>query len=135
MSHSTRSWSRLAVLAAASAIVFAACNAAATSAPTAAPVTAAPATEAPYAAVSYPEAPASCDDKTKNASEFSQIKAVDRLTVEFDLCQADVAFLAKIAFASNAIQDSDYLAAHAADKSLLPPVALAFHRPALPRSR
>ena len=119
MSHSTRWWSRLAVLAAASAIIFAACNAAATTAPSAAPVTAAPATEAPYAAVSYPEAPASCDDKTKNASEFSQIKAVDRLTVEFDLCQADVAFLAKIAFASNAIQDSDYLAAHAADKSLL----------------
>jgi ABC-type transport system substrate-binding protein len=119
MSHSTRWWSRLAVLAAGSAIIFAACNAAATSAPSAAPVTAAPATEAPYTGVSYPEAPASCDDKTKNTSEFSQIKAVDRLTVEFDLCQADVAFLAKIAFASNAIQDSDYLAAHAADKSLL----------------
>jgi len=119
MSHSTRWWSRLAVLAAASAIIFAACNAAATTAPSEAPVTAAPATEAPYAAVSYPEAPASCDDKTKNTSEFAQIKAVDRLTVEFDLCQADVAFLAKIAFASNAIQDSDYLAAHAADKSLL----------------
>src|SRR5258706_6273658 len=120
MSHSTRWWSRLAVLAASFAIVFAACNAAATSAPSAAPVTAAPVTAAPYAAMSYPAAAdASCTDKAANTSELSQIKAVDRLTVEFDLCQADVAFLAKIAFASNAIQDSDYLTAHAADKSLL----------------
>jgi len=120
MSHSTRWWSRLAVLAAASAIIFAACNAAATTAPSAAPVTAAPVTAAPYDAMSYPaDAPASCDDKAKNASEFKQIKAIDATHVEFDLCQPDVAFLAKIAFASNAIQDSAYLTAHAADKSLL----------------
>ena len=120
MSHSTRWWSRLAVLAAASAIIFAACNAAATSAPSAAPVTAAPATAAPYDATSYPaDADASCTDKAANASEFKRIKALDAKTVEFDLCQPDVAFLAKIAFASNAIQDSDYLTAHAADKSYL----------------
>jgi len=49
--------------------------------------------------------------------EFSQIKAVDRYTVEFDLCAPDVAFLSKIAFATNGIQDSDWLAKHAPDKS------------------
>ena len=43
--------------------------------------------------------------------EFSQIKAVDRLTVEFDLCAPDVSFLSKIAFATNGILDSDWLAA------------------------
>jgi peptide/nickel transport system substrate-binding protein len=120
MSHSTRWWSRLAVLAASSAIIFAACNAAATTAPSAAAPTEAAVTAAPFDVMSYPaDAPASCDDKAANTSEFKQIKALDATTVEFDLCQADVAFLAKIAFASNAIQDSDYLTAHAADKSYL----------------
>jgi ABC-type transport system substrate-binding protein len=120
MSHSTRWWSRLAVLAASSAIIFAACNAAATSAPSAAPVTAAPATAAPYSAMSYPaDADASCTDTKLNASEFKRIKAIDATHVEFDLCRPDVAFLAKLAFASNAIQDSEYLTAHAADKTYL----------------
>jgi ABC-type transport system substrate-binding protein len=45
--------------------------------------------------------------------------AVDRLTVEFQLCNPDVAFLAKIAFSAFGIQDADYLAAHAPDKSYL----------------
>jgi ABC-type transport system substrate-binding protein len=121
MSLSTKWWSRLAVLSAAFAIILAACSPAATSAPSAAPVTAAPSVEsvAPYDAMSYPaDAYAKCGDAS-NTSEFKRIKAVDRLTVEFDLCQPDVAFLAKIAFASNAIQDSDYLTKHAPDKSYL----------------
>ncbi len=58
--------------------------------------------------MSYPEAgPADC----AYGGEFTQIKAVDALTVEFDLCHPDPAFLAKIALTSNDIQDSDYLAA------------------------
>jgi ABC-type transport system substrate-binding protein len=39
--------------------------------------------------------------------------------VEFQLCQPDVAFLSKIAFTSFAINDSDYLDKHSADKSIL----------------
>ena len=54
---------------------------------------------------------------TGYTGEFSQIKAVDRLTVEFDMCAPDVSFLSKIAFATNGILDSDWLAAHAKDKS------------------
>ena len=50
---------------------------------------------------------------------FKKITALDAQTVEFQLCQPDVAFLAKIAFAAFGIQDSDYLAAHAPDKSYL----------------
>ena len=42
---------------------------------------------------------------------------MDAKTVEFHLCAPDVAFLSKLAFASNNIQDSDWLNAHAPDKS------------------
>src|SRR4026208_1525935 len=48
-----------------------------------------------------------------------KIAAVDRLTVEFQLCAPDVAFLPKAAFSTFGIQDADYLAAHAPDKSYL----------------
>ena len=72
----------------------------------------------PYAGVSYPDTAIDCAKRpTGYTGEFSQIKAVDGLTVEFDLCAPDVSFLAKLAFASNGIQDSDWLDAHAADKS------------------
>jgi peptide/nickel transport system substrate-binding protein len=71
---------------------------------------------APFVATSYPEgAPADCAYK----GEFSQIKAVDELTVEFTLCHPDPAFLAKTALASNEIQDSDYLAANMANHLIL----------------
>ena len=50
---------------------------------------------------------------------MAQIKALDLLTVEFSLCYPDPAFLAKIALANNAIQDSDWLTQHGADRSLL----------------
>ena len=64
---------------------------------------------APFAARSYPEdAPADC----AYGGEFSQIKAVSEFSVEFDLCYPDPAFLAKLAFSTNTIQDSDYLAAN-----------------------
>jgi peptide/nickel transport system substrate-binding protein len=111
---------RIATLFAGLAFVAAACTPGPSSAPSNA------ASQAPsqaasaeaFDATSYPDAAAApCDDT--NTAEFKQIKAVDRLTVEFDLCRADVAFLAKIAFASNGIQDSDWLTAHMADKSIL----------------
>src|SRR4029078_13508696 len=73
---------------------------------------------ADYAACSYR---ATAIDGAKRPTgytgEFSQIKAVDRLTVEFDLCQPDVSFLAKLAFATNGIQDSARLHGPPADKS------------------
>jgi ABC-type transport system substrate-binding protein len=83
---------------------------------------------APYTGKSYPDTAVDCTNLPKytsgaNSATYSgivsQIKAVDRLTVEFDLCQADVAFLSKIAFSSNNIQDSDWLTAHAKDKSIV----------------
>jgi len=62
--------------------------------------------EGPFSATSYPEAGAQdCD----YGGEFSRIAALDQLTVEFTLCFPDPAFLSKIAFTSNAIQDSGWL--------------------------
>lgn len=120
-------WStRLAALVAGAAIVLTACGATATPSPSAAtaPPTTAPTTAptaastAPYAGLSYPATAVDCANKPADYSgEFSQIKAIDELTVEFDLCSPDVAFLSKIAFSSNNIQDSDWLKAHAKDKS------------------
>ena len=119
----TQGRSRLAGLLASAVIVIAACSPAASTAPTNGPTAAPPTTAVtavPYAAMSYPaDGPAACDDATKNSSEFKQIKALDATHVEFDLCAPDVAFLAKIAFASNGIQDSDWLTAHGKDKSIL----------------
>jgi peptide/nickel transport system substrate-binding protein len=121
MSLSTARSSRFATLVAGLAIVAAACTPAASTSPTSgASQPAAPgASTSSYAGKSYPaDADAPCGDPT-NTSEFKRIKAVDELTVEFDLCTPDVAFLSKLAFASNAIQDSDWLAAHMTDKSIL----------------
>ncbi|HXI46752.1 MAG TPA: ABC transporter substrate-binding protein, partial [Candidatus Acidoferrales bacterium] len=122
MTLSTARSSRFATLVAGLAIIAAACSPAASTAPstsTQAPGT--PGTSASsYAGIAYPaDADATCTDPTKNSSEFKRIKAVDEFTVEFDLCTADVAFLSKVAFASNAIQDSDWLTAHMPDKSIL----------------
>jgi ABC-type transport system substrate-binding protein len=43
--------------------------------------------------------------------QMKKIEAVDEMTVKFTLCQPDPAFLSKIAFVSNNIQDADYLQA------------------------
>jgi len=122
----TRKWSPLAMFGV-FAIVFSACGGSATpspsqasTAPASAPATgAAPSVSTePYAGISYPATAIDCAAKpTGYAGEFSSIKAVDRYTVEFDLCAPDVAFLSKLAFATNGIQDSDWLAKHAPDKS------------------
>ena len=121
----SRKWSTTALVAV-TTIVFAACSGtsatpspAASAAPTTAPVPTTAASEAPYAGISYPEsgeAPCGTDPYT---GQFKKITALDRLTVEFQLCYPDVALLSKIAFSAFGIDDSDYLAAHAPDKSYL----------------
>jgi len=121
MTLSTARSSKLATLVAGLAIVVAACGPAASTTPSQGTTESQPAeSTAAYAGESYPaDGPAACDDATKNSSEIKQIKALDQYTVEFDLCSPDVAFLSKVAFASNAIQDSDWLKAHMTDKSIL----------------
>lgn len=70
---------------------------------------------APFVPTSYPaDAPADC----AYGGEVAQIKAVERLTVEFSLCYPDPAFLAKVAMANNAIQDSDWLARNGSNLGL-----------------
>ena len=75
--------------------------------------------------MSYPEdGPAECgaeatDTHAAYTGNIEQIRAEDELTVVFDLCNPDVAFLSKIAFTSFAIHDSDYLEAHGADGSIV----------------
>ena len=126
MSRTTR-WSPLAVIGTI-AIVVSACGGAATPAPSATaaastPASAAPASQAAsqaaYAGMTYPESgPAPCG-VAPYTGEMKQIKALDRLTVEFQLCAPDPAFLPKVAFSVFGIWDSDYLAKHAKDKSYL----------------
>jgi ABC-type transport system substrate-binding protein len=110
------------------AIIVAACGGATTSPSTAseAPSSEAPSSAAPPASANpnfegqvYPEtgeAPCGTEDYT---GSMKKITAVDELTVEFQLCAPDPAFLPKIAFSVFGIWDSDYLAAHAPDKSYL----------------
>jgi ABC-type transport system substrate-binding protein len=51
--------------------------------------------------------------------QIKRISAPDERTVVFDLCAPDPAFLAKIAFKAFSINDTDYLLAHAPDKSIV----------------
>ena len=59
-----------------------------------------------------------CANGTFNGLPYTgnvkKISAPDPMTVVFDLCNADVAFLSKMAFSVFAINDSDYLIQHAA---------------------
>ena len=96
-------------------MVLAACGGAATA--TQAPATAAPvvpATEAPTATEAPAAAPSFVGDKleAKDCSyggEIKTLEAVDENTVKFTLCNPDPALLSKVAFASFAILDKDYL--------------------------
>lgn len=82
-------------------LVLAACQPTASVSPAASEGAAA--SEAPFSPISYPEdGPQDCD----YGGEFSEIKAVDELTVEFTLCYPDPAFLSKIAFTAFAISDT-----------------------------
>jgi len=120
------SWSPLAALVAITALVFAACGGStATASPSASEAAAseapsAAATEAaPFTGSAYPETgEAPCGDGTYTG-EMKKITAIDALTVEFQLCNSDAAFLPKIAFSVFGIQDSDWLTTHAADGSYL----------------
>jgi len=64
-----------------------------------------------------------CEAGTFNGAPYTgqvkSIEAVDDMTVVFNLCNTDPAFLPKIAFSAFGIQDADYLAAHAADGSIV----------------
>jgi peptide/nickel transport system substrate-binding protein len=111
---------RFATLLAGMAIVAAACTPAASTAPSTGPTNAATqgASAEPFDATSYPETAIDCNNRPKDyTGQISQIVAVDRLTVEFHLCAPDVSFLSKLAFSSSSILDSDWLTAHAPDKS------------------
>ncbi len=61
--------------------------------------------EGTFSPISYPDQPADCS-ADGYTGEFSQIRAVDEKTVEFELCAPDVAFLQKIAFSAFQIQDT-----------------------------
>jgi peptide/nickel transport system substrate-binding protein len=111
---------RIATLFAGAMLVAAACTPAASTAPSTGPTGAATqgASAAAFDATSYPETAIDCANRPKDyTGQISQIVAVDALTVEFHLCKPDVSFLSKLAFASSAILDSDWLKAHAPDKS------------------
>jgi ABC-type transport system substrate-binding protein len=74
---------------------------------------------APFEAMVYPEtgeAPCGVAPYTGN---LKKISALDELTVEFQLCAPDVAFLSKVAFAVFSIHDADYLTEHMLDGTIL----------------
>ena len=82
-------------------LVLAACQPTASESPTASEGPAE--SVAPFSPISYPPGgPQDCD----YGGEFSEIKALDELTVEFTLCYPDPAFLSKIAFTAFAIHDT-----------------------------
>jgi ABC-type oligopeptide transport system substrate-binding subunit len=116
----------LAAFFAATAIVFTACGGAASPSPAASspgasqPASEAPSqSEAPYTGMSYPETGDAPCGQAPYTGIMKKITAKDRLTVEFQLCAPDPAFLPKVAFSVFGIWDSDYLAKHAPDKSYL----------------
>ena len=124
--HRSPKWSPLAVFAATLALVFAACGGSTTSSAPAsaeAPASEAPSAEAteaaPFDAMVYPEDGSSACGTEGYTGQIGSIKALDAGTVEFTLCAPDAAFLAKIAFSVFAIDDADYLEAHATDQSYL----------------
>jgi peptide/nickel transport system substrate-binding protein len=77
----------------------------ATEEPTEAPATEAPATEAPSTFDGMSVAAPDCD----YGGKISSIEATDQLTVVFNLCKPDPAFLAKVAFTPFGIQPSEYI--------------------------
>ncbi len=64
-----------------------------------------PAAEAPFAPMSV--AAENCD----YGGKIESIEAVDEMTVQFNLCKPDPAFLAKVAFTPFGIQPAEYIAA------------------------
>jgi peptide/nickel transport system substrate-binding protein len=78
-----------------------------------------------FEGLSYPEdGPAECGAEATETNDaykgnVEQIRAEDELTVVFDLCEPDVAFLAKVAFAVFAIDDTGWLEQYGADGSII----------------
>jgi ABC-type transport system substrate-binding protein len=73
--------------------------------------------DVPYTAKSWPAAgPIECED---GVGGLAQIRSVDELTVEFQLCAPDPGFIQKVSLANFNIQDSGYLAAHASDGQIV----------------
>jgi ABC-type transport system substrate-binding protein len=64
-----------------------------------------------------------CEAGTFNGDEYGgqvkKIEAIDDMTVVFDLCAPDPAFLSKIAFSAFGINDADYLAANSENRNIL----------------
>jgi ABC-type transport system substrate-binding protein len=122
--HRSPKWSPVAALVAIAALVFAACGGStATSSPSASEAASTAPSEAasaaPFEGMVYPETgEAPCGDGTYTG-QLKKITAIDALTVEFQLCGPDAAFLPKIAFSAFGIEDSAYLETHAADGSYL----------------
>jgi len=92
---------------AAATTVAASATTAGNAATTAAPSGGATTTAAGGKLLSYDES-AKCGQKGYDGS-IAKIEAIDAVTVKFTMCQADVAFPSKVAFASFAISPSEYL--------------------------
>jgi len=86
---------------------------------TSAPTEAATTAPAAFTAMAYPESGEAPCGVAPYTGNLKKISALDEHTVEFQMCNPEVAFLAKVAFAAFGISDADYLAAHAPDKSYL----------------
>jgi ABC-type transport system substrate-binding protein len=120
---------RFATLFAGLAIVTAACTPAASTAPSAGPsgVTPTPGPTTVAEAIKYPEEgevtcgsggnPGSFNGKDYTGN-LKSIEAPDPMTVVFTLCNPDVAFLQKVAFAVFGINDSGWIETHAADGTI-----------------
>jgi peptide/nickel transport system substrate-binding protein len=123
MTQTPKRWSvKAAVFAASLSIVFAACSSSSAS-PSAAPASTAPSAAAPSAAAFtgqvYPETGEAPCGVAPYTGQLKKITAVDRLTVEFQLCSPAADFLPKIAFSAFGIHDTAYLEAHVPDGSYL----------------
>ncbi|CAN5261390.1 hypothetical protein BH24CHL7_BH24CHL7_13070 [soil metagenome] len=75
-------------------------------------------TTAPAGGMVYPEEPVACGENDYTGN-ISQIRALDERTVEFTLCNSDVGFLSKIAFAAFGINDTAYLEEAAASGAIV----------------
>lgn len=122
--HKSARLSRFVAVGAVVALLVAACSSSSPSPSTSQTETSAPteaATTAPvdFTATAYPESGEAPCGVAPYTGNLKKISALDELTVEFQMCNPEVAFLAKVAFAAFGISDADYLAAHAPDKSYL----------------
>ncbi len=68
-----------------------------------------PTADNPYAEIPFEEGISVSADSCDYGGKISSIEATDRLTVVFNLCKPDPAFLAKVAFTPFGIQPREYL--------------------------